>query len=271
MSRVAVLLLALFLVNLPFAQELRFERDVERSGRPAVAEVLATQTVGERHFVDYRLPGSLDPARVRYSARVDEPTYTAAEESGEVPVEVVPGRPEGHRVVGQVGSRVFLVVALGADLLLLLGALAYWRRRRRWRLHDVLGVGAGQAEGTASLRWGELELTAVVPSGWGSRVRPGDRVPGALHLAADGDVMPSRVPSEGIEQIAGTAYVVRGRVRDARAGRVDLDVGSNLVLRVQTGTHRIRADLRDSAEVSGVLTFRPATGRITRSTRASDG
>ena len=258
MSRVAVLLLALFLVNLPFAQELRFDRAVEQSGKPAVAEVLATQSVGERHFLDYRLPRSLDAARVRYSARVDDATYTSAEETGEVAVEVVPGRPEVHRVVGQVRSRVFLVVALGADVLLLLGALAYWRRRRRWRLHEVLAVHEGAGGGIASLRWGALEVTAVVPTGWASRVRPGDRVPGSLHLAADGDVMPSRAPLEGIEQISGTAYVARGRVQDARAGRVDLDVGGNLALRVQTGTHRIRADLRDSAEVSGVLTFTPS-------------
>ncbi|MEO5651522.1 MAG: hypothetical protein ABIN79_05385 [Marmoricola sp.] len=258
MRGVAVILLAVFLVNLPFVQELRFDREVDSSGKPAVAEVLATSSVGDRHFVDYRLPGSLDPRRVRYSARVDDQTFAAAKETDQVAVEVVPGKPEVHRLVGRVTSRVFLVVAVGADLLLLLGAMAYWRRRRRWRLHEVLSVEAGQDEDTASLRWGELVVTARVPSGWATRVSSGDRVPGSLHLAADGDVLPSRVGSEGLEQVSGTAYVVRGRVRDARAGRVDLDLDGTLTLRVHTGTHRIRADIRDLTEVTGTLTFTPS-------------
>ncbi len=216
--------------------------------------MLATQTVGGRHFVDYRLPAGVDPARVRYSARVDDATYATAEQTREVTAEVVPGKPEVHRLVGRVRSRVFLVVAAGADLLLLLGALAYWRRRRRWRMHEVVAVEAD----TATLRWGELEVTAAVPSGWAVRVRPGDRVPGSLHLVADGDVLPTRQPLEALEQVAGTAYVARGRVRDTRAGQADLEVGGALALRVQTGTHRIRADIRDSAEVSGTLTFTPS-------------
>ena len=226
-----------------------------------MAEVLATQTVGERHFVDYRLPGSAGrPARVRYSARVDDRPTPRRRRPTRWPVEVVPGKPEVHRVVGQVRSRVFLVVARRCDLLLLVGALAYWRRRRRWRLHEVLAVEAGPTSGTATLRWGELEVTAVGPARVGE---PGAAAATGCRARCTSPPTATCCPrGSSARQVssrsAGTAYVVRGRVRDARAGRVDLDVDGTLTLRVQTGTHRIRADIRDPTEVSGTLTFTPS-------------
>ena len=62
----------------------------------------------------------------------------------------------------------------------------------------------------------------------------------------------------GLEQVHGSSYVVRGRVVDARAGRVELELDDGFRLPVETGPHRIRADIRDSTEVRGTLCFTPS-------------
>ena len=245
--------MALFLVNLPFVHQTLIDREVASKGREVSAEVLDGRTIRGRHFVDYRLPEDVDPARTRYSARLDDETYAAAKDSRLLTVLVVPGDPSANRPAGQVPSRLFAVVALTADVVLVLGAVLYWRRRRRWRLHEVLEV----HEDTVRLRFGDLTVTASAPHAWALRIRAGQQVPGSLHLVAERDVLPGRA-LEALEQVAGSAYVVRGRVLAARAGRVDLDVGHGLVLAVETGPHRIRADLRDTAQVSGTLCFTPS-------------
>ena len=61
----------------------------------------------------------------------------------------------------------------------------------------------------------------------------------------------------GLEQVSGPSYVVRGRVVDARARYVVLELADRSRLRVETGAHRIRADIRDPTEVRGTLCFTP--------------
>ena len=56
----------------------------------------------------------------------------------------------------------------------------------------------------------------------------------------------------------GSAYVVRGRVVGARIGRVELELDDGFRLAVETGSHKIRADIRDSTEVRGTLCFTPS-------------
>ena len=72
----------------------------------------------------------------------------------------------------------------------------------------------------------------------------------------DHEVVPGVVVA-GFEQIHGSSYVVRGRVVDARAGRLVLELDDRSRLRVETGPHRIRADIRDPTEVHGTLCFTP--------------
>ena len=55
----------------------------------------------------------------------------------------------------------------------------------------------------------------------------------------------------GLEQLFGSSYVVKGRVVDARARYVVLELDDRSKLRVETGEHRIRADIRDPTEVRG--------------------
>ncbi|MET0998786.1 MAG: hypothetical protein ABWX73_08750 [Marmoricola sp.] len=256
MRRVVVVLVALFLVNLPFVHQTLSEREVTRSGRDVEASVVDSRTINGRRFVDYRLPASIDEERVTYSARVDDATYEQARETGVLSVRVVPDEPSANRPNGEVTSSLFLVVAVIADVVLLLVALLFWRRWRRWALHEVVAVEPG---GGVTLTSRGQTLTVVGPDGWSGRVQAGDRVTGSMHLVAEGDVLPG-LPLSGFEQVTGSSYVARGRVLDARAGRLQLQMADGFRLAVETGGHRIRADIRDSTEVRGTLYFTPTVG-----------
>jgi hypothetical protein len=100
------------------------------------------------------------------------------------------------------------------------------------------------------------DLVAAAPEAWTARVRVGRRVAGGYHLAAEQDLLPGP-PLSGLEQQAGPSYVIRGRVVDTRAGWALLELADGLRIRVETGPHRIRADIRESTEVRGVLCFTP--------------
>jgi hypothetical protein len=249
------LLVALFLVNLPFVHQTLTERKVTGEGRDVEAALIDSRTINGRHFVDYRLPASIDSSRTGYSARVDDMTYDDARETGVLAVRVVPDDPSANRPTGEVASSLFMVVAIIADAVLLLVAVLFWRRWRRWSLHEVVSVEAG---GVTLASRGHT-LTVVGPDGWTGRVRPGDRISGSMHLVAEGDVLPG-LPLSGLEQVSGSSYVVRGRVVDTRAGRVELEMADGFRLVVETGVYRIRADIRDSTEVRGTLCFTPTVG-----------
>ena len=228
-------------------------RQVAQSGREVTATVVAARTAGGKYLVDYRLLQSFDPARSRFSARIDRATDQQAKQSGVLLVRVVPDKPATNQPVGAVRNRLFVVVALVGDLVLLLvGVVAYrrWRQRSRYLVESLdgddltLGSDRGQA-------------TAVCPAGWTERVQPGQRVSGRLHLVVDHDVVPGSSVG-GLEQLHGSSYVARGRVVDTRAGRLTLELADRSQLRVETGPHRIRADIRDPTEVRGTLCFTPS-------------
>jgi hypothetical protein len=250
-----MILVALFLVNLPFAHQTLTERRITDSGREVEATLVAATTINGRRFVGYRLPARADPSRTRYSARVDDSTYALARETRVLAVRVVPGEPSVNRPAGEVRSHLFAIVALTSDVVLALVAVLLWRRWRRWSWHEVVGVG----DGLVSLAARNKTLTVSGPEGWTERVQPGDRVSGSLHLRAEEDLLPG-LPLDGFEQVQGSSYVVRGRVLDARTGRVVLELADGFRLAVETGPHRVRADIRDSTEVHGNLCFTPTMG-----------
>jgi hypothetical protein len=249
---VAVLLMAVFLVNLPFVHQTWTDRRLERSGVEVEAVVVDTQRAGGNYLVDYRLPRSVDPERGRYSARVDRATYERAADTERLLVLVVPGDPATNRAVGAVRSNLFAVVALLGDLVLLLVGVVGYRRWRSRSRHLVTGVDGGEV----TLESPRGVMTVVGPPGWADDLAPGRRVQGRLHLVADHEVVPGSSVG-GLEQVGGASYVVRGRVVDARAGQVVLELADRTRLRVETGTHRIRADIRDPTEVRGTLCFTP--------------
>jgi len=247
-----VVLVAVVLVNLPFAHQTFTDHQINSSGREVEARLLASRTIEGDHLVEYRLPRSIDRAQERYAARVDATTFRQARESEVLLVRVVPGKPSANRPVGEVENRLFAVVAISADVVLLVVGVLLWRRWRRTSRHEVVAV----MDDEVTLVSRGHTVTAVTPAGWTARVQPGERVAGSLHLVADGDVRPGR-PLSGLEQIHGSTYVVRGRVVGARVGRVDLELDDGFRLAVETGTRKIRADIRDSTEVRGTLCFTP--------------
>jgi hypothetical protein len=250
-----VLLMAVFLVNLPFVHQALTNRELARSGHDVEGTVIDARRGGESYLVDYRLPRSSDPKQTRYSARVDRPTYERAKEAEALLVRVVPGKPATNRPEGAVRSNLFTVVALLGDaVLLLVGVVGY----RRWRLrsrHVVIAVDGDDV--TIESAYGRV--TAAGPPGWAQRLVAGQGVGGSLHLVTDEDVAPGSAVG-GFEQIHGSSYVVRGRVVDARQGRLVLELEDGSRLRVETGSHRIRADIRDPTEIRGLLCFTPGRG-----------
>lgn len=130
-----MILLALFLVNLPAVHQAWTGHQIDREGRDVRAIVLEARTVDGRHFVDYRLPADIDPEGTPFSARVDAATLARAEETDRLLVRVVPGRPGANRPDGEVSSPLFLVAAVSADAILLVAA-GLWLHRRRTRTED---------------------------------------------------------------------------------------------------------------------------------------
>jgi hypothetical protein len=248
-----VLLVALFLVNLPFVNEARTNRELARSGQDVEASVIDASHSGGSYLLDYRLPRSVDAKQDRYSARVDRATYERARESDALRVRVVPGKPAINRPAGAISSNLFTVVAVLGDILLLTVGLFVYRRWRVQSRHRVIDVDGDDV----TLESARGRVTVAGPSGWARERRPGERVSGKVHLASDQDVVPGSFVG-ALEQVRGASYVVRGRVLDARAGYVVLELEDRSRLRVETGPHRIRADIRDPTEVRGTLCFTPS-------------
>ena len=245
--------MAVFLVNLPFVHQAWTDREIARNGEDVQATVVDSRSVSGRYFVDYRLPHSSDPKQATFSARVDRATYELARESKALVVRVVPGKPAANEPEGAVRSHLFGVVALLGDLVLLLVGVAMYRRWRLRSQHLVVDIDGDDV----TLESAEGRVTVVGPDGWAQRLRTGQRVSGTLHLTTDEEVVAGSFVG-GLEQIHGASYVARGRVLDARAGQLELELEDRTRLRVETGTHRIRADIRDPTEIRGTLCFTPS-------------
>ena len=252
MRRLVLLLFVLFLVNLPVVSQHLAQRTLDRRGRDVTATVLDSTRRGGHDYVDYRLPVDVDPRRTRYSAEVDDATFEQARSTHQLPVRVVPGHPATNRPAGVSSGHTFLAVAVLGDVVIAVIAWLWWRRRRRWNRFEVLGVRPGEVR----LRGTAGELVAAAPEAWTDRVQAGSRVSGSYHFLADQDLL-AGPPQSGLEQQSGATYVVRGRVVDTHAGWALLELADGFRLRVETGPHRIRADIRDSTEALGVLCFTP--------------
>ncbi len=246
----------LFLVNLPFVSQRLTERKLDREGEQVAATVVDSRRTGGHNFLDYRLPAGIDAKGTRYSSEVDDPTFEHARTSGQLPVRVVPDDPSINRPDGAPRSSTFLVVALLGDVVLIVVGVLWWRRRRRWNRFEVVASEPGQV----TLRGTSGTFTAAAPDEWSLRVQVGEHVSGSYHLVAEQDLF-AGPPASGLEQsrgAQGTAeYVARGRVVDTRSGWAVLEMDDGFRLRVETGPHRIRADIRDSTEARGVLCFTP--------------
>ncbi|MBO9522793.1 MAG: hypothetical protein J7518_14770 [Nocardioidaceae bacterium] len=126
-----LLLLVVVLVNLPAAHEKWTDHELASKGRDVVATVLDGRRTAGSNLVDYRLPRDVDPRQRTFSAALERDAYDRALRTKRLDVRVLPGKPGSNRPAGESGNPLFLVVALGADaLLLVVLALAWYRRRR---------------------------------------------------------------------------------------------------------------------------------------------
>ncbi|GAA4817325.1 DUF3592 domain-containing protein [Nocardioides caeni] len=143
---VAGLVVALLLVNLPLGHHLWQEWRLDRDGRDVVAEVSATDVLKEEtdphYVVRFRLPEDVDPEERVWPADVTRASWQRAEDSGEIRVRVLPGRPGTQEVEGARASALGLIVVGVVDGVLLLVAAMLWRHHRR-RVHDAPGSDAG--------------------------------------------------------------------------------------------------------------------------------
>jgi hypothetical protein len=135
-----LILLVVVLVNLPAAHQTWTDHELRSKGRDVVATVVDGRRTAGSSLVDYRLPRDVDPRQRTYSAALDRDVYDRALRTNRLDVRVVPGKPGSNRPVGESGNPLFLVVALGADALLLVVLGLSWYRRRHPVAVDSDGI-----------------------------------------------------------------------------------------------------------------------------------
>lgn len=143
-----VILLTVFLVNLPTVHQAWTDHQITSQGRDVEATVLEARTINGRHLVDYRLPKDVDPGANRFSASVDEATYVHARSSDRLAVRVIPGRPGANRAAGEVSNSLLVVAAVSADVILLVVGALWLHRRRTANGEGPIWPDDGRAPGT---------------------------------------------------------------------------------------------------------------------------
>jgi hypothetical protein len=116
----------------PLVSTLVTRARVERSGVDVTATVVEATRSGEAYLVAFRLPEDVDPEQRTYSATVDRASYEKAVESETITVRVLDGRPEAHRVEGEIDSNApYVVTAVALAIVLIVGL--WWVRVGRRR------------------------------------------------------------------------------------------------------------------------------------------
>lgn len=248
MRRVLLLICLAILVNFPWAHQLRVADQLDRHGRDVTVRVVSLDVVEGRYLVRYQVPGST----AVFSARVRQSAYDVARQGGELPGRVVPGSPGENRLDGQIQGHATMVLAVVSDIFLAVATLALWVRRRRTGF-EVVSV-ADDVDGMEAMvtihAHGRELVTRALPR-VRARLRPGGRTRARLSLLAHTDLVPGGGP-EGLVEAGGASYLLSGRVVDVGPGWLDLQAG-RLRVRVRVGSLRARADLRESAQVTGEL------------------
>jgi hypothetical protein len=121
----------LVLLTFPLASSLWTRARLERSGQDVVGTVVRAEVDGDRHWIGYTLPEEIDPDHRGWTAEVDRASYDKAKRSKRVNVRVLPGRPDAHRVEGQIDSKTGLVFTVVTDVIVLGVGLLWVRVGRR--------------------------------------------------------------------------------------------------------------------------------------------
>lgn len=114
-------------VNLPAVHSTWQRWQVDRSGVDTTGEVVRSERVGDGYWLSFRYPEGTDEEQSTWPAEVDRATYERAQETGEVGVRYLEGRPSAYEVEGQQRHWAGMITTIIADAVLVLILLLVWR------------------------------------------------------------------------------------------------------------------------------------------------
>lgn len=244
MRRVILSLVAVVLVNLPWANDAWVEHRIDSQGVHVTATVVKDAQKHGDNFVSYRLPKKFDPKQTLYGVQVSKSAYTAAVSRGTIEAQVIPGHPNDNRLQGQVtGSLVYVIAGVGnAIVAIVLGSVLL--RRRRWTRFAVTAV-----EGDlVTVRTGSDTLTVVLeePPAVGTKLR------GSLHLVPSEDVVEGP-PIGEVTHLEGARYRIVGRAKKVGPTQTDITLENGVVLPAISDEVEHEAELRGPVLAVGTL------------------
>lgn len=252
MRRVVLAVLAVILVNLPWAHDAWVQHRLDSSGVHTTATIVEHTHQRGQNFVSFRFSKAIDPRQHLYEAVVSDRAYAQAGATGRLPATVLMGSPASNRVEGEVtGSQVIVIAAVGDAIIALLVSVTLMRRRR-WSRFRVIGV-----EGDlVTFRLGRPELTAQLADDPHTRasIQPivGAWIHGVVYLEPSDDVVEGP-PLGEITHLGGAEYRIAGRVRSLNATSTDLALDNGYVLLVYGDEVAHVAELRGPAVATGRL------------------
>jgi hypothetical protein len=252
MRRVVLAVVAVILVNLPWAHDAWVQHQLDTSGVHTTATIVQHSHKRGQNFVAFRFSKSIDPKERLYDAVVTDRAYQEAISTGRLPATVLKGSPASNRVEGEVtGSQVIVIAAVGDAIILVLLTFTLLRRRR-WSSLRVIGV----EDDLVTIKLGRLELTAELADDADTRARlrpvAGSSVRGVLYLVPDDDVEEGP-PLGEVTHLGGAQYRVAGRVRAVSPTHTDLVLDNGYVLLVTSDEVEQVVELRGPAAATGRL------------------
>jgi hypothetical protein len=139
-GRVVLVVVALLIINVPYALHTLAQHRVASDGVLVQATVVSVAQAGDDMIVTFRLPKSVDPDQAKRLARVHDDVGVEAARSKEADVRVLAGHPGSFHLVGQINSRSPLILTLVADALIGLMLLLSWRLGGRLRRPKLVGI-----------------------------------------------------------------------------------------------------------------------------------
>ncbi len=139
-SRVIIVVLALLVINLPYASYRWHQHRVQTSGDVVTATVLGVRDHGDQADLAFRFPASLHDEQKARTVRLERGVADEARRTGQIDVRVLDGNPDIYYVPGQVQSSSGLILTFVADSLVLLMILLSWRLGGRIRRPTLVGI-----------------------------------------------------------------------------------------------------------------------------------
>lgn len=254
MRRVLLAVIAVILVNLPWANDAWVQHRLDTSGKTVVVTVKSESHKSGEYFISYWLPKTIDPAHHLYGVQVSKATYEKAKQVPSQPItaRAIPGSPNDNRLEGQVTGSIVIVIAVVGDAIIALLLFVSFRRRRRWTQFKVItredDVVTGRANGE------KLTFQLADDPDTVSRIRPevGTTIRGQLYLVPRKDVVEGP-PIGEITHLQGPEYRIAGRARAVSTVRTDILLENGFLMPVISDEVGHEAELRGAASATGTL------------------